>query len=768
MYRRIGQPESGGGVSCQSGKCCSFLVLLPAFFVLHLVFAIGPAPAIATAGASEVDEEEQEKRQNEIAFFISIVQQDKLDLSDRVGAARTLLDREWPNGNDALAALLEPGGDVTTQRAIAQALTKRPEVPPARFAKPLEALLMSAQSPLLEDVAGALGRMGANGVTAQMARLALDQEASFNARRGAILALGQMRTRQAASTLMELVSQNDAAKAVRQEAFRALARLSGIDEYGNDLDRWQRWWRKHQRMTDAQWFARLIESYARRNSELSERARGLVDRLVQTQRSVYLATPADQRQALLVKMLDDQLAPIRQLAVDLAGQLLVSPEGVGKELRQALRRHLDDGSVAVREGASRLLTDLFDEPAAKLIAGRLAENREAERSVLRNYLLMMSRLPQAEAVDAMVGMLDGQEHSDVATAALSKAIEADLLNDVRKARVLAVVRQRLAGDTPPAPGYIELLGRLGGESDWERIEQWLAHEDPNVRGAAARAWQQGDQSTAVLARRADDRAVQPFLYASATSRAAEPGTLRALVAHKPNATQLVEAWAGALVAICGRVEAPIVIEATQALGDRSAGVALRAQMLSAAIDRLRPAGTDVTALSDASKASVAELLLARAALLLEGGDAQAAQADIQSVDALDVGLSPAMKRSRDFALIGVRLLLDDRAGAAALAAPMLAKAGEQQRPAVQDALGEVFHVAASRLVNAGEIARAREVAGAYRELMGEKPTAEAQARIKAMDALIKDAAERGDGAPATGASTGESDGPALTQAAVSP
>ena len=109
----------------------------------------------------------------------------------------------------------------------------------------------------------------------------------------------------------------------------------------------------------------------------------------------------------------------------------------------------------------------------------------------------------------------------------------------RAEAALELVRQDLEAGQRPTPAVVRLLGRIGRNPEWERIEQWIDDSDPVIKQAAAQAWADAaDRSLAVLAGRAGDPIVQPIVIRAATDRGQDPQTLRKLAQNPPRQRQV--------------------------------------------------------------------------------------------------------------------------------------------------------------------------------------------------------------------------------------
>lgn len=536
--------------------------------------------AAPAAGMTDAEVQEQANRATELKLLLGILREPKLDNAQRRDAAMGLIRRGWPDAIAELESDLRPDGDAGTYRAIAQAVAATAGQAPESLAPPMLKLLASADESLAADLGVALSRYPSSEIVNELVTVVQDDSTSPSHRRAAILALGHHRTQFVAGVLVDLLAKEKPGP-MRDATSQALANLTGITAYGDDAERWRRWWQSHQTLFQRQWLDALLDNFARRTQALAAENRRIQDRLIDTHRQLYLATSKDDRPALLVRMMSDGAEPTRRLAVDLMAQRLIEQHPVGPELRQCLYRALDDESSAIRERAAKLLRDLRDVPGAEAIAARIGS--ESHPQVLRAYLVMMADLPQPGALDRVTQLLaEPSLHADAA-GVLAAAAAQGLLGDAQVSALRARLHGLTQGDGPPQPKVIELLGRVGDDAAWAGIARWLDSADEPVKTAAAEAWAGSTRPLDALADRADDPLIQPILIRAATRRGDSPQVLAAMIRVKPQQQQLAESWQRAVIAMASRVPSHAALDADLALKAQGEPPSLREQVLTAAI-----------------------------------------------------------------------------------------------------------------------------------------------------------------------------------------
>lgn len=674
--------------------------------------------------------------QRDLQLLLAIAREKNLDMIRRSTAVQSLLDRHWQRATDALVSDLAPGGEATTQQAIAIALADMADPPPPAFYRPLLDLLTRAPQAMLPDVAHALGRYQGVLQINRLDGIATSTTTKEPVRRGAVLALGYVRNKNAVATLMKLTDSSQPA-ALRDAAFTSLQNLTGITEFKTDQQRWERWWKRQQGVADEEWVARLIEHFARSNRQLNTDRGQMVKRLEESQRKIYRATPKEQQAAVLVAFLSDDLEAVRLLGLELARESLVGGAKFDDNLRQTVRSLLDDQSPQIRERSALLLREpeLADDNAADAVARRLLAGDEHRPSVLRAYLLMLAERPRAVAIKPAIALLaDADLQSEAAKLlAAASAVKPSLLDDTLIADTLWQVRQHTTEKKSVPPTFIALLGRIGEDGDWKRIEGWLDDKDDAIKGAAARAWADSDRSLHVLAQRSGDTIVQPIVIAAAERRGTQAETLTSLIENKPKIAQAVEAWQRALIAMSGRVEPLAVANANRRLVELKESPDLREKVLSAAITAVKPDKTPAKNIP-----AYTSLLLARAESRLAKAEPQAALGDYQRLTT-EVKVLPQDARTQiEFGLMRVRLALGDTDVAVTHARNLLTIKGlsTEESMELKKQIGDVFIATTKRSLSAAQLDRAKKLVAGLQGLLNGGLDAQLKKQIDGLLAKI--------------------------------
>ncbi len=739
-------------------------LLLLTWVICIACIIMGPAaqPAAAQVGANE-------------AVVLLNDQLAKLRAADSDTAARraavlSMLNDSGAARDQAVQSLLAEMKDtsqVAVQRAIVQGLRLAKGEVDHRFGPLIVQHLKLFDATWIEDATGALGRIPSANLTRQLIAIATntkDEQSPSPARIIALGALGYDHSQTAAGALIDMLAsrQNDSLKPT---ICKSLTRLTGLDEFGEDTDRWRLWWATSAKLNRQEWSEHLINNHARRADRQARQKAQMRDRLLLALRQRYRAAPESERQTVLIAMLGDDASEVRGLALELVRELLIGGE-IGESLTDALLAKLDDPSSQVRSVAAYVLRDLKNEKAADIAAERLADGRESNPSVLRAYLLLMERLPRAQAIDAVLNLLNDPLVRGEAAGALIAAIDQETAVLDRRARERAAtrIRNQLKQDADPEPRFVELLGRVGQTSDWRYIERWLDSENAAVREAAAKVWARYDQPLAKLAQRADDELIRAVLIPAAQLRGRSAATLTGLIKNRPEQTQLLDAWGQAIVRIASRVEpasalnngtlSPLQLaSADDLMAEQGVDRDLRLQFLSAGLEKLNRItashnGNALTQIAQGQRTSsptfgldLAALLVRRAQVHLADSNAKASLADLDRIQQIPVEL--AGKPAGQVELLAVESLLkmgsiDD---AFTRGAPHLQTA-EQPISPLQKPMIDLFLSAADMGIAAKQYENAGIILNRLKSRLGDSVGLELETRISVLEGKIKMADER--------------------------
>lgn len=692
---------------------------------------------------------------------------------DRMAAARRLLDmthrpeaEQARAGREALKSALAVDQDPAVHRAVLEAMASDREDPPAELAPVLLSLLGEVDPSVCESLADALGRYRDPAVRAYLRNTASSPRAAVSMRSDAARVLGRVRTRAAAAVLIELIDPAQPTL-IRDAAFDALTVLTGNETRGEDHAAWLAWWQQTRTLAPADWYRRLLANFTRDRAKQTLGADHLKARLVESQGALYRTTSPEDRPAVLTYMLGDPLRPIRQLAMDLAFARLLDDQPFDPPLRRALRDRLTDPAAELRARAALLLRDLADEPAAAVVAERLAADDEPATVAREAYLRLLSRLPQAEAVEPALRMLADPALRGEAAGALAASYDAGHLTpeqaDLAADRVRATLASNPNGE--PEPQVVTLLGKVGSRADYERIARWVDSPDSAVKRAAAQAWADSEESLRLLARRAEDPIIAPIVIEAAIRRGRDPTTLEALLERPPQTPQLRAAWERALVAMAARVAPSAVVRLLPRLDSAADDPTLRERMLSSALEANPSPGRGAAADAETGDGDAAdgeklpsdsarpdakqqplprpereallELRLERGETRLALGEHAAAIEDFETLDAFRDRLSDRQVDRMSRAWIRSALALRRFEVAFEVAKRLLGEAGPADALGpTDDPIVDLFIESAKSQVQLGQRDTARTVLTRLRELLGSRIKPEVGQRIALVEAQL--------------------------------
>jgi len=713
-------------------------LLLPLALLPGLAAADPAAPLAPNLTPPELED----SRTREIHLLRTIIDESRLATERRIDAARTLLERSWPEADQAVAELLTQTTDPTTRLAIATAIARIHGPPPPAMAPLLFEVLLEEEGEAVEALGLALGRYEQPALLERITTLALDPEAAPSSRRAAITALAHRREQQAAATLIELL-EDAHPRAIQAAARHALTELTGIRHFNGRHELWRHWWQTHRDLDPETWLKNLLRNFARQSRELKSRQKQLEAQVVESRRRLYRMTPEEERPASLVSMLEHEMPAIRALAIQLAEQRLLDNKPIGPSIRQGLRTRLTDRVTAIRRSAALLLRDLADPEAADRVAEQVTRGSETHPEVLRAFLRLLARMPRAQALETVAEMLADPQFQEEAAGALAAAAETGLAPGAMMEELAMQVRQWISENGHPLPAFVTLLGQARAEEDAARFRQWLDAEDPAVRTAAAKAWALGELPLLPLVERLGDTAIQSTALSAAERRGRDAEIFRRLANQPPEDEQGRSAWRQALVAMAGRTSPGAVLAGETELAEAGIDPEFRERLITAAIDA-PPDEQDETILD--------RLLLRRAEIRLSRDQSAEALADLQATG------EGADRRRRLAALAQAALETElDRSAVEALAALLTrAEAPLETARALRSILERHLEAVGESGNGAAERRRVARLAEQVAGLLTGEGVAEARTYLeRAAGELEPEAAEPEAASPGAQNATGE-------------
>lgn len=507
----------------------------------------------------------QEQRQFDLSYGVLTNKEAPEDA--RVLAAAALLDSGWAVSLRTLVYELEQRGEVGTQRAIARAVTEV-EAPSPRLIRPLVNLLNTEHVELRRDAATALGRYDDEQLIKQLIGLATGRHTVEAQRRGAIRALAEHRKPAVIETLLKIAAEAD--RPLRLLAFESLARLTGINGYGENLPQWQAWWQRVRKLDDARLLTLLLRNVSARNADANQHIQKVTSQLVGTYVRLYDATVEAERAAVLNQMLQDPMVELRLEGLKLVERRLLNVQPIDEPTRELVRGMLMDDQPTVRVAAAKQLETMADADGVGRAVSLLAD--EPDESVQRAFLSLLARVPTEAAVDRALERVADPALRGPAMAVIVAAADAGKVSSDQAARALARVGEHLESleaDQTPDPMALRLLGRLGGVNDEPRLANWLQHPNTDVKRAAADALAADRWPLRTLLDYLADPDLGPFITQVVGRRGSQVSELVKLLAAEPAEIEHQRPWREAAIAICTRLDTEGLIALDQFLNDEA-------------------------------------------------------------------------------------------------------------------------------------------------------------------------------------------------------
>jgi hypothetical protein len=227
------------------------------------------------------------------------------------------------------------------------------------------------------------------------------------------------RTRAAAAYLIKHTADREPGL-VRVAAFEGLERLSGR-RFGTDAGAWRSWHAAMEGADEAAWIRELMQGLAIHADGLRLQRRQSVDRTLELLRRLHLRTPAEERTALLVSMLEDQEREVQRLGLRLGRGDLASGVVSVESLGLAARKLIDVVDPELRLNASVLCLQTGVGISDEMLDARLRD--EVDAPVLAVLLNLYAATPTQQGLTSVVEMLDASS-GDVRSAARVATIAA--------------------------------------------------------------------------------------------------------------------------------------------------------------------------------------------------------------------------------------------------------------------------------------------------------------------------------------------------------
>lgn len=382
----------------------------------------------------------------------------------RRAAARTLLHSTDPRAREHLESLL----DSRTQPQPAQ--------PTGASTDPAD-----AQATLLRAIADA--PVAPPWLAAPLIRLVRDSGATDTslARRSlAIGALSSVRSRDAIRGLVTIAGDPATPDSLTASAYKALARLTGHEEFGADHQAWTLWLSQIEWQPEAEFRRILAEGLAAQTDRLTRERDSAADRLTDDLRAaVQAAASIEVRSRLIEHAIRDPLPTIQRAGFAMALSELANTRALDERVPAAALELLSSPALETRRAAADLLSVLAPSSYAQPIAAAL--ERESDPGVASRLLKSVARWPTESVRPAILRWAEGAEPArspaiDAAEALFDRGM---LIDPADRSRLLTALTsipiERLS------PAGVRLRYLTGADSDRGAIRAWLVSAEPTRR-----------------------------------------------------------------------------------------------------------------------------------------------------------------------------------------------------------------------------------------------------------------------------------------------
>lgn len=302
-------------------------------------------------------------------------------------------------------------------------------------------------------------------------------------------AVSSVRERAAAQYLVSLLDVPSADTTLRRAAIDALRRQTGRDDLGDDPAKWREL--LSSLPTEEAWQASSMSAHAAKADREREQKVLIQARLLETLRSLHLATPAEKRWPLITSMVGDSLPCVNLLGLELISRELSAGNRPDAKIGVQILSLLGSTDPAIREQAALLIANLAPDGADKAVRDALDHERvPATAAALLNAA---ARWPSIEIEESILGWLDPTVWTHAGPALRDASLDAAwalyrggmLRSEAASKRVLDAVRTVSLGDLNGSG--CRLRAELGDQSDLDAIVVLLGSKNPAQRLATAEA-----------------------------------------------------------------------------------------------------------------------------------------------------------------------------------------------------------------------------------------------------------------------------------------
>jgi hypothetical protein len=453
-----------------------------------------------------------ERLGSDAAFLEAVLTSPASSQAVRRGAAERLVRDRSPEATQAIERALRSKTAPLVTAAV-EALDRAE----ARVPSLAEALVAVIASDLDVDRAAAARVLGQSDTRAvELLDAAIRGSRSNAARLGGIVALGELRSREAAARLVALFDERGLPAEATSAICAALERATGAGR-GDDPAAWKEWWSDSslavvevdRRLADEQQLRVRLDAAERTAADERRRAEQLAGRLVDVYEQLFLYLTRRERIERSVALLSDPLVEVRGFGIGQIERMLRNGERADEATRRAVTVLLDDPVPALRLRGVRLLDDLGATDLSARIVERLPRERDVE--VARGYLAVLAGRPAAEVFAAVAPLVRDPALGEAAAAVLNRLADRKMMPPDAAAQLLPVLREIVA--TRPTGSAAQLLGWAGDDADLQRLTALLDAANADLRRGAAEGLRRRGIRRPIYERASDPAMYGPLLAA---------------------------------------------------------------------------------------------------------------------------------------------------------------------------------------------------------------------------------------------------------------
>jgi len=309
-------------------------------------------------------------------------------------------------------------------------------------------------------------------------------EAPADARRSLLTAMSLVSSPDAVRGVMQLVG-SDADFEASSEAMKALIKQTGRADLGANPQAWRDWWAQQEWIPEAQWLRRVARWQAAYARTLAQSLDTSARRQAELLRALYGVTKAEDRPALLIRMLSDPFAPNRLLGLELASRAIVNATKLPPSVIEQAGTLLLDSSAEVRTASAKLLASSGLNGQASAVSRSLAQEQSPQAAQAMLQALVYADPTRSDVASAARWIKDQTAGPAAASLLLTALDHEGFTQQELRQRVYRAVQEDM-GVSLKADG-VRLFGRLAGSKDFGRLTNLLTDHDGAIRDAAAQS-----------------------------------------------------------------------------------------------------------------------------------------------------------------------------------------------------------------------------------------------------------------------------------------